>query len=153
MTKVPPQRRKAAARLAIYRLEDQIGFLLRRAYQRASANLQKRINTHGLTPPQFATLARLLERGPLSQNLLGRLVFMEPANIRDVVQRLDKRGLVTTGRAAEDGRMILVCLTRKGKTLVERLIPADAECTEKTLASLDSAERKTLYELLGRLEQ
>jgi hypothetical protein len=65
-----------------YRLEDQVGFLLRRAYQRASSNLVERIGPYDLTAPQFATLARLYERGALSQNLLGRLVAMEPANIR-----------------------------------------------------------------------
>src|SRR4051794_26872747 len=77
-----------------YTLDDQIGFLLRRAYQRASSNLVERIGTYDLTAPQFATLARLYERGLLSQNLLGRLVAMEPANIRDVVRRLKKRRLV-----------------------------------------------------------
>jgi hypothetical protein len=65
-----------------YRLEDQVGFLLRRAYQRVSSNLIERIGPSDLTAPQFATLARLYERGTLSQNLLGRLVAMEPANIR-----------------------------------------------------------------------
>jgi DNA-binding MarR family transcriptional regulator len=142
----------AAERLQpAYRLEDQVGFLLRRAYQRASSNLVDRIGPHDLTAPQFATLARLYERGPLSQNLLGRLVAMEPANIRDVVLRLKRRRLVTTRRDSGDGRLIVVGLTASGLSLVEQLLPIEIECTAKTLAGFSASEKKILYDLLGRL--
>ena len=134
-----------------YRLEDQVGFLLRRAYQRASSNLVERIGQYDLTAPQFATLARLHERGTLSQNLLGRLVAMEPANIRDVVLRLKRRRLVMTQRDPDDGRLILVSLTPSGISLVNQLLPVEIECTAKTLARLTANERRLLYDLLGRL--
>jgi MarR family transcriptional regulator, lower aerobic nicotinate degradation pathway regulator len=134
-----------------YRLEDQVGFLLRRAYQRAASNLIERIGPYELTAPQFATLARLYERGTLSQNLLGRLVAMEPANIRDVVLRLKKRRLIVTRRDLEDGRLILVSLTPAGLSLVERLLPIEIECTAKTLAALNANEKRLLYDLLGRV--
>jgi len=144
---------KAAARRleSGYRLEDQVGFLLRRAYQRASSNLVDRIGPHDLTAPQFATLARLYERGPLSQNLLGRLVAMEPANIRDVVLRLKKRGLVGTRRDPTDRRLILIDLTSAGVSLVEELLPIEIECTARTLAPLSSHQKRLLYDLLGKL--
>jgi DNA-binding MarR family transcriptional regulator len=134
-----------------YTLDDQVGFLLRRAYQRASSNLIERIGAYDLTAPQFATLARLYERVLLSQNLLGRLVAMEPANIRDVVRRLKKRRLVATRRDPDDARLLLVSLTPGGRALVGELLPIEIECTEKTLAALNAPERKLLYELLGRL--
>jgi DNA-binding MarR family transcriptional regulator len=138
-------------RKGTYRLEDQVGFLLRRAYQRASANLVDRIGIYDLTAPQFATLVRLYERGKISQNLLGRLVVMEPANIRDVVQRLKRRHLVVTERDPDDGRQVLVRLAPPGRSLVQELLPVEMECTAKTLAPLTQAERKLLYDLLHRL--
>ena len=153
---MPRTSTKAAAAVAApaepaYRLEDQVGFLLRRAYQRASSNLIERIGAYDLTAPQFATLARLYERGTLSQNLLGRLVAMEPANIRDVVLRLKKRRLVMTRRDKEDGRLILVSLTASGLSLVGKLLPIEIECTSRTLAALNASEKRLLYDLLGRL--
>jgi len=143
----------AAAVLAepAYRLDDQVGFLLRRAYQRASSNLIERIGPYDLTAPQFATLARLYERGALSQNLLGRLVAMEPANIRDVVLRLKKRRLIMTRRDPSDGRLILVSLTLTGLSLLEKLLPIEIQCTARTLAALNANEKRLLYDLLGRL--
>lgn len=143
-------RRRAGAGTA-YRLDDQIGFLLRRAYQRASANLAGRIGEHDLTAPQFATLARLRELGYVSQNLLGRLVVMEPANIRDVVQRLGKRGLLRVRPDSSDGRQVVVSLTPRGRALVDKLIPHELDSTAKTLSPLNAEERATLYRLLGRI--
>ncbi len=151
MRKTSTRRPGAASRRRGSLLDDQIGFLLRCAYQRASTNLAEKIGAHDLTAPQFATLARLRERGRLSQNLLGRLVAMEPANIRDVVQRLVRRGLLQTGPAEEDGRLILVGLTRKGQALTDRLLPMEADCTSRTLAPLKPSERRVLYGLLRRL--
>ena len=153
---MPRTSTKAAAAVAApaepaYRLEDQVGFLLRRAYQRASSNLVDRIGPHDLTAPQFATLARLYERGTLSQNLLGRLVAMEPANIRDVVLRLKKRRLVTSRRDPDDARLNLVSLTPSGRSLIEELIPIEVECTALTLAPLNAKEKQILYDLLERL--
>lgn len=134
-----------------WRLDDQIGFLLRRAYQRAGGNLVAEIGGRDLTPQQFATLARLLECGPVSQNRLGRLVAMEPPNIRDVVQRLVRRGLADAGRDPTDARRVLVGLTPRGRDLVGDLIAAETRATERTLAPLSRAERAQLARLLRRV--
>lgn len=144
---------RADRKIEAYTLDDQVGFLLRRAYQRASANLIDEIGTFDLTPPQFATLARLYERGKVSQNLLGRLVAMEPANIRDVVLRLKKRRLVATERDPADGRLSVVSLTPTGLSLVRDLLEVEMQCTSKTLAPLDQDERRILYDLLRRVAE
>jgi DNA-binding MarR family transcriptional regulator len=133
------------------RLDDHVGFQLRRAYQRAGANLTARIAAYDLTPQQFSTLARLDERGPISQNLLGRLVVMERANIRDVVLRLKKRGLIRTQKDAADKRLVLLSLTPAGSSLIETVRPLQAESTAKTLAPLRKTERILLLDLLRRV--
>jgi MarR family transcriptional regulator, lower aerobic nicotinate degradation pathway regulator len=76
---------------------------------------------------------------------------MEPANIRDVVQRLKKRRLVSTRRDPDDARLILVGLTPTGMSLVQDLLPIEMECTARTLAAFTATEKKILYELLDRL--
>ena len=134
-----------------YRLDDQVGFQLRRAYQRAGANLASRLAAYDLTVPQFSVLARLHERRRVSQNLLGRLVVMEPANIRDVVLRLKKRGLIRTERDTSDRRLILLSLTRGGSSLFGILRLLEDESTAETLAPFGHAERILLLSLLRRI--
>ncbi len=70
-----------------YVLDEQIGFLLRVAMQRHTSIFTSRM-IEGLTQTQFAALAKLYEVGPCSQNHLGRLIFLDAATIKGVVDRL-----------------------------------------------------------------
>ncbi len=146
--KEPPPAADAASD---YRLDDQIGHLLRRVSQQASANLATRLADHGLTTAQYVVLARLAETGAASQNQLGRLVAMEPANIHGIVGRLGERGLVTTAPDPTDRRRLLVSLTGLGTRLIHQVRPIAADASAATLAPLAEAERKTLIALLRRL--
>jgi DNA-binding MarR family transcriptional regulator len=133
-----------------YRLEDQAGFILRQASQRHAAIFAEGIGD-GLTPTRFAALAKLFELGALSQNELGRQTAMDGATIKGVVDRLRARALVRTRPDPSDGRRHLVELTRKGREIAARAIPAAALITEKTLEPLSARERETFLELLRRL--
>ena len=53
-----------------YRLDEQVGYLLRLASQRHSTIFLQQISEN-LTPMQFSTLIRISEFGDLSQNHLG----------------------------------------------------------------------------------
>ena len=59
-----------------YRLDDQVGFILRQAMQRHAAVFASGIGCD-LTPTQWAALAKLHEAGPPSQNRLGRQTTMD----------------------------------------------------------------------------
>lgn len=133
-----------------FSVEEQAGFLLRRAYQRAAENLARAIG-EGVTAPQFAVLARLYERGALSQNRLGRLVDMEPATIHGVIRRLRKAGLLETRSDPEDGRRMLVSLTAAGLERMAVLVPLSRKADAKTVAPLTADERATLLSLLKRV--
>ena len=132
-----------------YRLEQQVGHLLRRANQRHLALFSARLPD--LTPRQFAALAKLHERGPASQNQLGRCTAMDAATVKGVIDRLVKRGLVTTAPSPDDRRRLIVSLSEAGAALFAELAPAAFEVTEETLAPLDPAERRRLVELLERI--
>jgi DNA-binding MarR family transcriptional regulator len=132
-----------------YRLQEQIGFVLRKAHQRHVAIFAARIA--GLTPPQFATLAKLADVGETSQNQLGSLVAMDAATVKGVIDRLRARGLVELTRHDIDRRRLMVKLTAQGRETVERLIPRAQEITAETLAPLSPKEAATLLRLLTKI--
>ena len=76
-----------------YLLDEQAGFLMRIAMQRHTSIFTSRM-IEGLTQTQFAALSKLYEVGPCSQNHLGRLIYLDAATIKGVVDRLHLRGLV-----------------------------------------------------------
>jgi DNA-binding MarR family transcriptional regulator len=132
-----------------YRLQEQIGFVLRKAHQRHVAIFAGRIDD--LTPPQFATLAKLADVGETSQNQLGSLVAMDAATVKGVIDRLKARGLVELTRHDVDKRRLLVSLTQEGRETIERLIPLAQQITAETLAPLSQKEAATLLKLLARI--
>lgn len=133
-----------------YVLDEQVGFILRQVWQRHSSIFSRDIGTN-LTPTQWAALSKLAETGPCSQNQLGRLTAMDVATIKGVIDRLTARGLTETSQDPEDGRRLLVSLTRAGQQLAEKLAPNAIAITRETLAPLDARERETLMALLNKL--
>jgi DNA-binding MarR family transcriptional regulator len=132
-----------------YRLEDQVGFLLRRANQRHLAVFAEVIPE--VTTTQLAALARLAEQGAMSQNQLGRATAMDAATIKGVVGRLARRRLVTTAPSAEDRRRLVVALTPEGRALFEDLRCRGVEASRRTLGPLTPAERERFLALLRRM--
>ena len=143
---------KAAAKPAKsnYVLDDQIGFILRQVWQRHTMIFARDIGSN-LTPTQWAALSKLVETGPCSQNQLGRLTAMDVATIKGVIDRLTARGLTETSADPQDGRRLLVSLTRAGQQLAEKTAPLALAIYKETLAPLDAKERETLLGLLSRL--
>jgi DNA-binding MarR family transcriptional regulator len=134
-----------------YRVEEQVGHLLRRAHQRATAIFLERIGAHNLTPTQFAALVKLRDEGALSQNHLGRLTAMDPATIQGVIRRLKARRLIAQGFDARDRRRSVLKLTRGGRALADRLVPNGFAVSAAILAPLSAAERRRFLALLQRL--
>jgi DNA-binding MarR family transcriptional regulator len=133
-----------------YVLEEQVGFLMRVATQRHTAIFMSCM-ADGLTPPQFSALAKLLEIGPCSQNHLGRLIYLDAATIKGVIDRLKTRRLVTTQSDPQDKRRRAVALTEAGRRVAEAAVALAADITARTLAPLTQEEQRTIVRLLKKL--
>lgn len=133
-----------------YVLEDQVGHLLRRAHQRASAIFQE-IMEEGLTPQQYAALVKIRDFGKVSQNRLGRAVAMDPATSQGVTQRLVAKRLVRREPDPSDRRRALLSLTAEGAAVVERLIPLGVRITRDTLQPLTHVEQERFLALLKKI--
>jgi MarR family transcriptional regulator, lower aerobic nicotinate degradation pathway regulator len=132
-----------------YLLDDQIGYLLRRVTQRHLAIFNEAIPA--VTTTQFAVIARLMQLGPMSQNLLGRETALDAATIKGVVDRLSRQGLVITTPDPDDRRRLTVALTPEGSALFDGQVGTALDVSDKTLAPLTAGERAVLMDLLAKL--
>lgn len=133
-----------------YVLDDQAGFLMRIAMQRHTSIFASRM-IDGLTQTQFAALAKLYEVGPCSQNYLGRLIYLDAATIKGVVDRLHLRGLVTALNDPKDRRRRAVALTERGRSVTEEAMTVASEITAATLGPLTADEQRQITKLLRKL--
>src|SRR5262250_3321140 len=147
------QEPKAAASQAQrpYRIEDQIGYLLRRAHQRASAIFQMTIGDPNITPTQYSSMVKLNEYTELSQNHLGRLVGMDKATMQGVVRRLKERRFVDSRPHPGDARRTLLSLTTEGQRLVSKLVINGPAVSRETLKPLSPQEQRVLLDLLAKI--
>lgn len=149
-TKTAKKPAKARPGLGKYRLEDQIGFVIRKASQRHAAIFAKSM-VEELTPTQWAALVKVAEAGAVSQNQLGRDTAMDVATIKGVVDRLVKRGLVSAGTDPHDSRRSVIGLTAEGGQVIAAGLPVAEAITAETLGDLTAKEQNMLIRLLRRI--
>jgi MarR family transcriptional regulator, lower aerobic nicotinate degradation pathway regulator len=145
-------KQKEAASAPGYNLEEQIGFILRRAHQRATSIFQRHMGKWDVTPLQFAALVKIRDENRVSQNHLGRLTFMDPATVMGVVGRLRTRGLIRVLADANDKRRSMLMLNPSGLELLEQLESAAVKVSTDTLEPFTKEEQKTLLDLLRRFD-
>src|ERR1700688_1001157 len=133
-----------------YVINTQVGFLLRIALQRHTAIFTSRM-IEGLTQTQFAALAKLHEVGPCSQNHLGRLICVDAATIKGVVDRLSARGFLTALHDMKARRRRAVDLTDTGRQVIEVAMLVAAEITTASLAPLSPDEQRLVVRYLKKL--
>jgi DNA-binding MarR family transcriptional regulator len=134
-----------------YLVEDQVGFLLRRAHQRHVALFLEAMAPLDLTPMQFTALIKVVELGRVTQNQLGRLVATDPATIQGVVRRLSGRGLVRRATDPMDRRTAVLAPTPAGLDAAGRAVALARRITEATFEPLEDGERARLLALLRKL--
>jgi DNA-binding MarR family transcriptional regulator len=136
---------------ADYRLEDQVGYWLRRAYQRHMAIFAAVMSDLDLTSVQFAALVKLRDMKAVTQTELGRLIGIDRATISGVVSRLQKRGLLQYRLDPLDRRSRIIALTPAGETLLGQALRRTEQVGDDTLAPISEAERAALRDMLRKL--
>jgi DNA-binding MarR family transcriptional regulator len=88
-----------------------------RAVEQHSRKLEREV---GLSGPQLVLMQALREMGAVPIGALARRVHVSQATATVLVDRLQAKGLAARGRCADDGRKVLVRLTRAGNRLLKR---------------------------------
>ena len=147
----PEQRTPSNDPADSYRLEHQVGYWLRRAYQRHMAIFAGIMNDLDLTSMQFAALVKLHELKAVSQTELGRLTGMDRATVSGVVARLKRRELVLYKPDPLDKRSRIIALTPAGETLLAEAMQRIGRVTEQTLDPIEESERESLRAILQKM--
>jgi MarR family transcriptional regulator, lower aerobic nicotinate degradation pathway regulator len=134
-----------------YRFSDQIGHLLRRAYQRHVAIFQQTVPDPQLTAAQFVVLCTVRDRPGCDIPHIVQATAMDEDTVRGIVERLKWRKLLTAPHAPGDARATTATLTPEGAATVERTVPYAREISELTFGDLGPEERVAIVALLRKL--
>ncbi|SRR2546421_5405021 len=104
-----------------------------------------------MTPEQYWLLRLLRRSGPLSISELADALGITGSSVTTACKRLEKAGLVTRERQADDERMVRVMLTKQGIERVETWQRQRRELLAHLLAPLEQQEQDALQRLLERI--
>lgn len=110
--------------------------------------------TEGIDDGCFAVLAALRRVGApyeLSPKQLNKELLISSGGVTHLVDRLERRSLVTRRPATDDRRSVLVGLTPDGVACADRAMTAHARTEQLLVSGLGPRERRQLAGLLRKL--
>jgi DNA-binding MarR family transcriptional regulator len=112
--------------------------------------IERRAAEHDLSLAATRLLGVLRDREP-TMNELARLLELDKSSVTGLVDRAEKRGLVTRVPSAADRRSVLVRLTPEGRALIAETGTGFAADVTAMLGRLPAREQATLTRLISRL--
>ena len=130
-------------------LFDMAGHLIRRLNQISTTIFHQRIQDAGydLTPVQFAAMKTLRSNPDIEQAQIAALIAYDRATIGGVIDRLEQKGYISRIVSKRDRRARECRLTKKGKSVIEKIIPVVESLQQEILDGLNARERKQFITL------
>ena len=133
-----------------FRLDRQLCFRLYTASRLLTQAYRPLLSPHGLTYPQYLVLLVLWEQDAQPVNDIARRLYLETNTVTPLLQRMEAEGILRRSKGREDGRQMIVSLTRKGKELKKRLSGVPSAMGEAVVC--DSVNPDTAPQLFGMLD-
>lgn len=120
----------ATGRETALSLDQQLCFALYSASLAMNKLYRELLANLGLTYPQYLVMLVLWQHDDLRVSAIGTRLFLDSATLTPLLKRLEKAGLVTRTRDADDERSVRITLTAAGRALRRRAreVPARVSC-------------------------
>lgn len=125
-------------------------YLLARASEQASRQFHVQVKKHGLKVPEWRVLAAIADH-PLKVGALAKITLYQQPTLTKVVHRMVADGLVDKSRDKDDGRIVRVQITNKGRIVFDKLRSAALGHENQVLTQYTEQESAHLKGLLKQL--
>jgi len=126
---------------------------IRKTHDAIHRHVSQKLSQWGLSIPKYGVLMRLYDHEELYLTELSNLIFRGNSNITTLVNRLERDGLVERFNG-EDRRVKKIRLTRKGRTLIPKVISEyRAFLNRMMMKNLSAEEQQNLTKLLKKLRR
>lgn len=126
---------------------------LRRVTRAIDLHSKYLMKTAGLTAPQMLILQTLRDQGDAIISDIAGQVSLSQATVTSIIDRLEKRGLVTRARSSQDKRKVYACLTDEGFELIRNAPTPLQDYFKRQFGDLHDWEQTQILSSLQRLAQ
>ncbi len=115
------------------------------------SRLLRPLRRHDMTPEQYWLLRHLRRSGPVSIGELASALGITTGSATVACKRLEKVGLLSRERRADDERIVVVALTEQGRAQIDVWRQQKREALVRLLGVLDEQEQQALQDMIERL--
>ncbi len=134
--------------------ETSPGFLLWHVSTSWRSSIERALKNFDLTHPQFVVLASLgwlaREESLVSQAKVGKMAGLDPNTTSQIIRGLEKKELLYR-KPSSDGRVKNPLLTKRGKEVLSRALPAVESEDQHFFNSLSKSEVNCLIEIFQKI--
>ncbi len=123
---------------------------LRRVFQVINEQSKRAEHETGLTGPQLWAIKVISEFAPIKLSDLARKMYLHPATIVGIIDRLEARGLVERTRSTKDRRVVDLALTSLGS---EKVSQSPNVAQELLVSGLEALPKSQIINIYDGLEQ
>lgn len=134
-------------------IEDEIRELLYTVSGQLRRTYDELLRDVDLHVGQDQLLCQLWREDGVTQAQLCELLNVEPPTVTNMINKLEKKGIVSRKRDETDKRVSRVYVTPEGRELLKPVEKIWRSVTEKLLAGIPFEERKILMDILQRMER
>ena len=132
---------------------DRAFIALQKAADKLALQAEQLLKSNGLTGAQYNVL-RILRgaepEGLACSSISERMISHDP-DITRLLDRMEKRNLITRQRQSDDRRVVKTRITRSGLEVLKRLDMPIRELHKRQFAHMGTASVKTLADLLENI--
>ncbi|CRX38008.1 MarR family winged helix-turn-helix transcriptional regulator [Estrella lausannensis] len=130
-------------------LRQHVGYWINKLRQRVHLRFEERLSAYDISIAAWCVLVSVYDDSARSINELSRYIEVDKASVSRLVDKLEKRGLLTH-KEGGDKRSGVVALTKSGRELVPLLIE-EAEENERQFFAMLSKEQMSSFKKIINL--
>ncbi len=123
---------------------------LRRVFQVINEQSKRAEHETGLTGPQLWAMKVISESVSIRLSDLARKMYLHPATVVGIIDRLEARGLVERARSTKDRRVVDLALTSLGR---EKVSQSPNVAQELLISGLEALPKSQIINIYDGLEQ
>lgn len=136
-----------------YKFNESIPYLLARIGVQLGDVFSQRLASTSITLPMYRVLASLQQKPEQTLGELSEAVSVEISTLSRLVGQMDKAGLLTRTRPAENARIVRINLTPAGVETLLPLIPLAMQIEDTVIEELGTQDVEVFRSLLARISR
>jgi homoprotocatechuate degradation regulator HpaR len=130
---------------------DSLPMILSRSLDQVMPSYRRLFQANDLTDQQWRVLRALWEKQHLTSAQISQITLLPPPSLVGILDRLEKKNLIGRLRSTKDRRHVHIIPTKKGRALMEHMIPMVERIHDDFMQRVTESEWAEFNRILDKL--